>query len=243
MSRVVTPTPWLGRSGRAEGCRTRGDGTPGARNRLFLKVRTGVPTPAPDSRAPQEFVTAPISHLLRTASTGDADAAGALFTALYRELHLLAERQLRINGGNLTLGTTTLLHEAYLSMRASEGDRFPDRAHFLAYASRAMRGLVIDYARRRQAKKRGGEFHITSADTDVPDGAVVFDPGPLEELSDALDTLATADAALAELVDLHFFAGFSFVEIAQLRGVSDRTVQRDWRKARLLLHHTLQQLQ
>src|SRR5688572_29450635 len=97
-----------------------------------------------------------IGTLIRTADAGDESAATALFAALYDELHGLAERQLRRGGGELTLGTTTLLHEAYLSFADRESASFPDRARFLAYASRAMRGLVVDYARRRQAKKRGG---------------------------------------------------------------------------------------
>ncbi|WP_309672572.1 ECF-type sigma factor [Gemmatimonas sp.] len=185
----------------------------------------------------------PLSTLIRNAASGHPSAVGELYGVLYRELHAIAQRQLRGSDGALTLGTTTLLHEAYLNMRDREGEQFPDRAHFLAYAARAMRGLVIDHVRRKQATKRGGEFHITSANTDVPAQPADHSAGALEELSEALDQLATTDAALAELVDLHFFAGFSFVEIAQLRGVSDRTVQRDWRKARLLLHHTLKRLE
>lgn len=188
-------------------------------------------------------LSVPLSTLIRNAADGQPGPVGELYETLYRELHAIAQRQLRRSAGALTLGTTTLLHEAYLNMRERDGDQFPDRAHFLAYAARAMRGLVIDHVRRRQATKRGGEFHITSADTDVPASVEPNSAGALEELSEALDHLAATDRALAELVDLHFFAGFSFVEIAQLRGVSDRTVQRDWRKARLLLHRTLQQLE
>jgi DNA-directed RNA polymerase specialized sigma24 family protein len=98
---------------------------------------------------------------------------------------------------------------------------------------------MIDYARRRRAKKRGGEFHITTVpEGGVPDSAPVSS-GPLEELGDALDTLAGVEPGLAQLVDLHFFSGLSLAEIAAIRRVSERTVQRDWRKARLLLHHTL----
>lgn len=184
-------------------------------------------------------MNATIDELIRTADAGDGAAARELFAALYRELHALAERQLRQSGTGLTLGTTTLLHEAYLSIAGHEALSFPDRPRFLAYASRAMRGLIIDYARRRRAKKRGGEFHITLAGhEDVADDRL-GDSASLERLSEALDSLAEVDRALAELVDLHFFCGFSLVEIAALRVVSDRTVQRDWRKARLLLHRTL----
>lgn len=180
-----------------------------------------------------------VGDLIRVAEDGDGKAAEQLFAALYHELHDLAERQLGRSGPELTLGTTTLLHEAYLNIVSRTDLQFPDRARFLAYASRAMRGLVIDYGRSRRAKKRGGEFHITlSGDEDPPSPRSVLGED-LDQLSEALDRLAGIDAALAQLVDLHFFCGFSFVEIASLRDVSERTVQRDWRKARLLLHREL----
>jgi RNA polymerase sigma factor (TIGR02999 family) len=168
----------------------------------------------------------------------DGRVADELFTMLYRELHSLAERHLSHQGSGFTLGATTLLHEAYLSI-ANRGDlKFPDRARFLGYASRAMRGLIVDYARRRQAKKRGGEFHITRSDgLDAPDPRSMLTD--LDELSEALDELGQIEPELAQLVDLHFFCGLTFGEIAALRGVSERTVQRDWRTARLLLHRTL----
>jgi RNA polymerase sigma factor (TIGR02999 family) len=184
-------------------------------------------------------MNAPVGPLVQTADAGDPEAAGTLFATLYRELHEIAERELRRGGSELTLGTTTLLHEAYLNLADRDGIRFADRAHFLSYASRAMRGLMIDYARRRRAKKRGGEFHITGVADEVVAGGETADPEPLERLGEALDTLAQVDPALANLVDLHFFCGFPLVEIAGLRGVSERTVQRDWRKARLLLHRSL----
>lgn len=160
------------------------------------------------------------------------------FALLYRELHGLAERQLHRQGRGMTLGTTTLLHELYLNLADRSQIHFPDRARFLGYASRAMRGLIVDYARRRAATKRGGEFHLVSLEPDhSPAG--VGDGKELSDLSEAIDQLATVDRELAELVDLHFFCGLSFVEIAALRGVSDRTVQRDWQKARLVLHREL----
>ncbi len=184
-------------------------------------------------------MSAAIGELIRTADTGDGAAANQLFAALYQELHGLAERQLRRFGPDVTLGTTTLLHEAYLNIAGRESVAFPDRARFLAYASRAMRGLVVDYVRRRQAKKRGGEFHITlsGADSAPPEAAPAS--GQVERLGEALETLTEVDPALASLVDLHFFCGFSLVEIAAMRDVSDRTVQRDWRRARLLLYRTI----
>lgn len=168
----------------------------------------------------------------------DVSTTDALFALLYRELHQLAERQLRRQGPGVTLGTTTLLHELYLSLADRTEARFPDRPRFLGYASRAMRGLIIDYARRRSATKRGGEFQLLSLDQQgVPEPA--HRAADLEELSEALDRLAAVDPRLAELVDLHFFCGLAFAEIAALRGSSLRTVMRDWRKARLVLHREL----
>jgi RNA polymerase sigma factor (TIGR02999 family) len=179
-----------------------------------------------------------IGRLIRTAEAGDGTAADQLFAALYQELHRIAERQLHQGGRELTLGTTTLLHEAYLNIAGREGVAFATRGEFLAYAARAMRGLMLDYARRRQAKKRGGEFQITSSGADLAANEVR--PEELEQLDGALHTLAAVQPSLAQLVDLHFFCGFSLIELASLRGVSKRTVQRDWRKARLLLHRTMQ---
>jgi RNA polymerase sigma factor (TIGR02999 family) len=185
-------------------------------------------------------VASPISQLIRHADAGDGAAADALFATLYRELHAIAERQLHRGGAELSLGTTTLLHEAYLNISAREGVQFASRGQFLAYAARAMRGLMIDYARRRQAMKRGGELHITSAWSEIAAAEAAVPAADLEQLGEALDLLSQADAELAQLVDLHFFCGFSLTELAALRGASRRTVQRDWLRARLLLHRLLQ---
>ncbi len=181
---------------------------------------------------------AELRKLIQSTDQADPVAADRLFAMLYHELHGLAEHHLRRGGSGLTLGTTTLIHEAYLNIVGREDLAFPSQARFLAYASRAMRGLVIDYARRRRAKKRGREFEITLAE-DEGGRAGIESAEELGRLSEALDELAGLDPALAELVDLHFFCGFSFGEIASIRGVSERTVQRDWRKARILLHRGL----
>ena len=179
-----------------------------------------------------------ITELVQRADRADPRAVDQLFALLYQELHQLAERHLQRSGSTLTLGATTLVHEAYLSIAGHEHVVFPDQARFFAYASRAMRGLVIDYARRRRSRKRGGGFEITAVEDKGPLAA--RDAGEeLEALGEALGELGEIDPALAELVDMHFFGGFTFVEIASLRNVSDRTVQRDWRKARMLLHQIL----
>lgn len=178
--------------------------------------------------------------LLHRADGSDPVAADELFVLLYQELHRLADRHLRRTNAALTLGTTTLVHEAYLSMAGRNDIAFPDRERFFAYASRAMRGLVIDYARRRCAKKRGRQFEITLTADEGQVAGVGEDSTDLPALGDALTELAALDAKLAELVDLHFFGGFSLVEIAAFRRVAERTVQRDWRKARMLLHRVMQ---
>ena len=163
----------------------------------------------------------------------------ALFASLYGELHRLAARHVHGLPAGGSLGTTTLVHEAYLKLRGLEGGRFADRARFLGYASRAMRSLVIDYARRRQAKKRGGEYHLVGGDhTDLLPGEPPPEPA-VDALAGAMAEVDRLDPAAAQLVDLHVFCGLSLVEIAGLRGVSERTLQRDWRKARLLLRHLL----
>jgi RNA polymerase sigma factor (TIGR02999 family) len=174
------------------------------------------------------------ARLLSKAENGDRSAADALFAALYAELHGLASRQLARSAGYLTLGTTTLLHEAYLNMNRRDGAAFPDRDRFMGYAARVMRGLLIDYVRGRKAQKRGGLFHIGTLPDEIADSPNEGDQ--LEKIGAALDELAVIDPELAQIVDLKFFCGFSFTEIAAMRTVSERTVQRHWDKARILLH-------
>jgi RNA polymerase sigma factor (TIGR02999 family) len=182
-------------------------------------------------------VESTILALMGAAKRGDRAAADALFSALYAELHRLAKRELARQGVPVSLGATTLLHEAYLDMSRRSGPSFPDRARFMGYAARVMRGLIIDHARERHAQKRGGLFEITSLDTDAMENAV--DHRELALISDVLDELGKVEPSLAEIVDLKFFCGFSFAEIAAMRDVSERTVQRNWEKARIYLHRRL----
>lgn len=172
-------------------------------------------------------------------ATPDAEArpdARKLFASLYGDLRSLAERQLRRNAG-VSLSPTTLLHEAYLGMSDREA-HFQDRDRFMGYAARVMRGLIIDFVREGRALKRGGGFHITELRTEAEEQ--VPDEAGLVRLSEAIDELAARDARLAELVDLRYFCGHSLEEVAALRGVSIRTVQREWEKARMVLYQQLQ---
>ena len=176
------------------------------------------------------------------AASGFPATAEQLFPLLYRELHRLAHRQLRGSAQRALLGATTLLHEAYLDLSRGKAE-FPGRGQFFTYAARAMRGVIIDYVRGRCAVKRGGEIFLTTLEADVDDSVAdsdsisgsISDQQKTRQLNEALVELARVDAPLAELVDLKFFCGFTFVQIAELRGVGERSVQRDWAKARLLL--------
>jgi RNA polymerase sigma factor (TIGR02999 family) len=178
-----------------------------------------------------------IAVLFENADKGDASAVDALFSVLYGELRRLARAQLARSSGGLTLGTTTLLHEAYLDLASRATAAFPDRARFMAYAARAMRGLIIDHARRRDALKRGGDLSFTPVDEAL--ALPVAEHPDLERIGEALDDLSALEPRLAQLVDLKFFCGVSFAEIAAMWGVSERTVQRDWERARIYLHGRL----
>jgi RNA polymerase sigma factor (TIGR02999 family) len=172
--------------------------------------------------------------LLTEAEAGAPGAKESLFSALYAELHGLAQRHLQRSAG-APISPTTLLHETYLGIVQGEAV-FPDRNRFMGYASRVMRGLIIDFTRQRCARKRGGDFEITQLDDEVVGGAGSdSEQRELVRLSEALDDLAAHDSRLAEVVDLKYFCGFSLVDIAAMRGVALRTVQRDWDKARLFL--------
>jgi RNA polymerase sigma factor (TIGR02999 family) len=177
-----------------------------------------------------------LASLLESAERGNSQAANVLFSVLYSELHRIAKRELARRGMSVSLGATTLLHQAYIEMAAKDGAAFPDESRFMSYASRVMRGLIIDYARNRSAQKRGGQFHITSSGLE---GNEVSDERELTQIGETLDELAAVDPALAEIVDMKFFCGFTFSEIGVLKNISERTAQRQWEKARIYLHHKL----
>jgi len=173
--------------------------------------------------------------LAATCSPAKHPQRDVLFSTLYSELHRLARRQLAGQFIPGRLGATTLLHEAYLNM--AKGASFPDRAHFMAYAARVMRGLIIDHARARNSAKKGGRYHITAITLDnleTPVGA-----RELALINDALEELTKVEPELATLVDLKFFCGFSFAEIGTMQMISERTVQRKWEKARIYLHQSI----
>ena len=177
--------------------------------------------------------SADITLLLDAARGGDRGALDRVLATLYQELHTMARRQLAGQHGQ-TLDATALVHEAYLKLIGRREAQFDDRAHFFAYAASAMRSVVVDYARQRLAQKRGGDLHRV---TDLPEdleGGLRLDEEMLG-LDTALNKLAGVDKRLAQVVELRYFAGLSELEIAALLQRSERSIRRDWQKARLFL--------
>ena len=174
-----------------------------------------------------------ITQMLGAARDGDRDALGQVLSTLYHELHAMARRQLAGQRGH-TLDATALVHEAYLKLTGRREVEFSDRAHFFAYAASAMRSVVVDYARQRLAQKRGGDLHRV---TDLPDDleSVLRIDDETLGLDAALTRLSAVDPRLAQVVELRYFGGLSELEIAGLLERSERSIRRDWQKARLFL--------
>jgi RNA polymerase sigma factor (TIGR02999 family) len=178
-----------------------------------------------------------ITQLLAAARRGEPAVVDRLLPLVYRELHAVAHRQLRHQRPGQTLNTTALVHEAYLKLVDQTRADYQDRGHFLAVAAVAMRHILVDYARRRAAKKRGGdEQQVTLDDARLGIDARAFE---ILALDQALTSLAHVDERLSKLVELRFFGGLSVEETAVTLGVSERTVKRDWRKARAFLYRAL----
>lgn len=155
------------------------------------------------------------------------------YALAYEELKRLAHRQMHDVGAADTLSTTELVHEAYLKLARTEGEGWDDRAHFFGAAARAMRQVLVDYARQRTAVKRGGA--LTRVTLRSSDAALEVQLDELLALDGALDRLDALNRRLREVVELRFFGGLRETEIAKMLGVTPRTVERDWAKARLFL--------
>lgn len=167
----------------------------------------------------------------------DSSALDALWTGLYPDLKQLARSRLRRSGGNTLLDTTGLVNDAYLRVAGAGSLREASPGQFLAYAARTMRSVVIDLARERQALRRGGDIDRITLSTAVSDSAAAEDE-PLE-LDRALRQLAEVEPRLSQVVEMRYFGGFTDNEIGVALGVSERTVRRDWDKARLLIRTML----
>ena len=170
-------------------------------------------------------------------SFADPSADDALYSAVYDELKRVARRHLRVRAANATMNTTELVHEAFLKLGPGNARGWDDRAHFFGAASRAMRQVLVDFARRRQAAKRGGSWRtVTLCDADT---SLELELDRILELDNALRQLDAVDQRLRQVVELCFFGGVAEQDIALMLGVSARTVERDWLKARLFLLHEL----
>ncbi len=166
--------------------------------------------------------------------------ADAMFSAAYAELHRLARSRLRDGGRNTVLDTTALVHEAYMRVSNAALTSFPDRARFLAYAGTAMRSIIIDLVRQRQAERRGGGAqHVTLTGDVIEQAALPAGEDHILRVHEALEELAKVDPRMAQVVELRYFAGLNDAEIAVALDVGERTVRRDWEHARLLLAKAL----
>jgi RNA polymerase sigma factor (TIGR02999 family) len=175
-----------------------------------------------------------ITTLLHAAVGGDRLAADRAFGLLYDDLRRLARSRLRREGAELTLlDTSVLVHESYLRLQGGAAV-FPDRNHFMAYAAKVMRAIVIDAVRARRAERRGGGAERITLDSGAVASLAVHDEEVLR-VHEALDDLAATEPRLAQVVELRYFGGLSEAEIAASLEVTERTVQRDWKKARLFL--------
>ena len=179
-----------------------------------------------------------ITTLLQALNSGDSQAADQVVSLLYDELRRLARSRLRRSGDLTLLDTTALVHESYLRIQQAGKPEFADRKHFLAYAAKAMRTIVIDIVRARQADRRGGDALHVTLDTSISESVSLEDTEILR-VHEALDELAAIDARLAQVVEMRYFGGLTVPEVAELLGVSPRTVEGEWTHARAWLRREL----
>jgi RNA polymerase sigma factor (TIGR02999 family) len=179
-----------------------------------------------------------LTALIHRAQAGDGRAAEALFEATYPELRRLARARLRSGGRSALLDTTSLVHEWYVRFVRGGRVRLADRTHFMRYAGRAMRSVIVDFARRRNAARRGAGAAHESLDRQAAEG-VASGEEQILRVHEAVEELARLEPRMAQVVKLRYFVGLTEGEIASALGLADRTVRRDWEKARLFLAEAL----
>jgi RNA polymerase sigma factor (TIGR02999 family) len=180
-----------------------------------------------------------LTDFILRAQQGDEAALRVVFDATYAELRGLARARLSRGSRNTLLDTTSLVHEAYLRFADSGRLNIGDRQHFLRYASHVMRSVIVDFVRERIAQRRGGDAVRVTLDSDIGDGVSIAGENEIINVHEALEELAQVDSRLVQVVEMRYFAGMTEPEIAVALGVNERTVRRDWQKARLLLAETL----
>jgi RNA polymerase sigma factor (TIGR02999 family) len=180
----------------------------------------------------------PLTDLIRRAEAGDPQAFKAVFDTTYEELTRLARMRLNKTGRNTVLDTSALVHETYLRFVNAGNLRIEDRQHFLRYTSHVMRSVVVDLVRRKAAERRGGNAQPVTLSTNIRENTAHHEEEILR-VHAALDELATLNARLAQVVEMRYFAGLTEAETADALGIGQRTVRRDWEKARVLLAEAL----
>jgi RNA polymerase sigma factor (TIGR02999 family) len=184
---------------------------------------------------------APLTELIRLAAQGEREALGRVFAALYPDLRRIAHARLRQHGDMARLETTALVHESFLHLVGAAQLKLADRKHFFTYAAKTMRNIIIEFARQHLAERRGGGRDALQLDTALVNRlAAPQSDESLIAIEDALQALEALDPELAQLVEMRYFAGYGETEIAELTGCSERTVRRQWDKARAFLLATLQ---
>lgn len=179
-----------------------------------------------------------LTDLIHRARHGDGVAVDALFRSVYPELRAMARARLRRHQRNTLLDTTELVHESYMRFVQAGRLQLDDRVHFMGYAGKIMRSVIVDTVRERRAERRGGSQRPITLDSQI--GAPGADAGAeILEVHQALDGLAEHDPRLVQVVELRYFAGMTDAQVAEALGVGERTVRRDWEKARLLLAESL----
>jgi len=179
-----------------------------------------------------------ITQLLSRMQAGDAGARDALFEATYQELRKLARSRLRDGARNTVLETTSLVHESYLRFVRVGELQIDDRRAFFAYAARVMRSVIVDGVRERMAERRGGDVLLLTLSTELAENLDGSEQNILK-VNEALEVLAKANERLAQVVEMRYYGGYSDREIAETLGLTERTVQRDWERARLILTEAL----
>jgi RNA polymerase sigma factor (TIGR02999 family) len=180
----------------------------------------------------------PLTDLIQRAKSGDEAALRQVFDATYQDLHRMAHSRIRQSGRGTLLDTTSLVHESFLRFAKTGELNVADRAQFLRYAGQVMRSVIVDVARARRAERRGGDAEHLRLNTALGDSAMGGEEEVLR-VHEALEELEALDERLARVVELRYFAGLTEVEIAEALGVTERTVRRDWEKAKLLLARAL----
>lgn len=179
-----------------------------------------------------------VARLLAVARQGDGAAVQQLCDILYQDLRQIARSRLRNNTRLTLLDTTALVHESFLRLVRLEQMELSDRIHFLGYASRVMRSVVIDFIRMKKAERRGGDLAFVTLSEEIEETVAQQEDDAIR-ISESLDELASVDPRAAQVVEMRYFAGMTEPAVAAVLGVTERTVRRDWEKAKLLLKAAL----